>query len=145
MRAKIVEALGACGGGPMNASTLRVAAFGGARINAVMYADVLRNLVRVGVIRSRWVSHWVGRRGCEVFELAPTVTRSQPTTDAKLANVIAYLDGLDRISVLDVIQREVIRARESGDQDDEGRWLRIAFAVSRVFDPDEATDDEAAS
>lgn len=143
MRARIVEALDACGGGPLNASTLRTAAFGGGMVDAVLYADVLRDFEDDGVIRSRWVPHWVGRGGggCRIFEI---VVQRKPTTTARLGNVV-YLQPLDRASLLDVVHRELERARDSGDQSDEGRWMRISMSLQAPAEEDGDTDDAAAS
>jgi hypothetical protein len=132
MRAKIVEALEACGGGPLNASTLRTAAFGGGRVDAVMYLDVLRNLERVGVIRSRFVNHWIGRggSGCRVYELV--VVQPMPTTDAKLEDAMPlYLDPDDRQALIDYAHHrlEAARADATISVAEEQRWLRISSTL----------------
>lgn len=146
MRAKLVEALEACGGGPLNASTLRTAAFGGARVDAVQYADVLRNLERVGVIRSRFVNHWIGHRGggCRVYTL--TVVQPTPTTDAKLEDAMPlYLDPDDRQALIDYAhqQLEAARADAATSVAEEQRWLRISSTLLFGDDPAEPGDDGA--
>lgn len=144
-RDRIVEALRACGGGPLNKSTLRMAAFGGGLVDATDLDDDLRELENTGVIGSTWVRHWVGSggSGCRIYWLV-VIQRRSPKA-ASVDDMVPYLAPDDRVALLDLVHGALVCARETGESSvEQQRWLRISSTlVASELDSDESGDADS--
>jgi hypothetical protein len=141
---RIVDALQACGGGPLNKSTLRMAAFASDRaVTGADYDAALKHLEADGVIGTRRVDHFVGTggKGADIYWLC--VQRRSPE-GASLEDVMTpRMSAVDWARVLDAVQDRLEGARESAGQSSEVAftWQRIATTLAAELDPTRAAED----
>ena len=130
MRSRIVEALRACGGGPLPKSALRLAAFGGNPVWKEDYDPALAALEAAGLIVAKDVDHFVGRggSGCRTYQLC---IQRRPSEAASMEDVVLALAPEDKVALLDVVHAQLVAARESAEPrvDEERRWLRISSTL----------------